>query len=217
MARIGKIARLPLALREELNRRLQAGQLGPDILPWINSHPEAVQVLSARFGGKPINAQNLSDWRQGGYQDWLRKQDRTHRIKELAAFAADLAKANDSSIAAGAAAIAAGKILELLEAAEAAADHKQHDPAELAELIRGLTSLRSTEIAQQRANLDAERLKRKDEELALAKAAFQQRLKEYQEKVAAQKRRIEGALSDAKAGGITPETLAKIEEAARLL
>jgi len=217
MARIGKIARLPLHLREELNRRLQAGQAGPDILPWINGHPEAIQLLSARFNGKPINAQNLSAWREGGYQDWLRKQDRTHRIKELAAFAADLAQANGSSIAEGAAAIAAGQILELLEAADAAAADQRPDPAQLADIIRGLTALRSAEIAQQRAHLDAERLKRKDAEIALAKAAFDQRLKEYQDRVAAQKRRIEGALSDAKAGGITPETLAKIEEAARLL
>ena len=36
---VGKIARLPVEIREELNRRLENGQGGPEILPWLNSSP----------------------------------------------------------------------------------------------------------------------------------------------------------------------------------
>jgi hypothetical protein len=214
MARLGKIARLPEVVREELNRRLRNGQLGPQILPWLNAHPEVIAVLQEFFGGQPINAQNLSDWRQGGYQEWEVKQDRTHRVKELAAFAAKLTAANGSTIAEGAAAIASGKLLELLEAST---EDGKLELEQLGDVVSALTSLRSAEIAQQRANLDAEKLKRKDEEIQLAKAQFEQRLQEYQDKVSAQKREIEGVLAKARDGGITPETLEKIEQAAKLL
>jgi hypothetical protein len=34
MARVGKIARLPAAVRDELNRHLENGALGKNIVPW---------------------------------------------------------------------------------------------------------------------------------------------------------------------------------------
>jgi hypothetical protein len=41
MARIGKIARLPLDTRKELNRRLANGELGGSLLRWLNELPAA--------------------------------------------------------------------------------------------------------------------------------------------------------------------------------
>ena len=41
------------------------------------------RVLAAEFGGSPINEQNLSNWRQGGYQDWLKQQERRATVREL--------------------------------------------------------------------------------------------------------------------------------------
>jgi hypothetical protein len=212
---------LPESVREELNKRLRNGELGAQLLPWLNGLEETRRVCGEFFGGAEINGQNLSDWRAGGYEEWSEKQDKTYRVKELASFAAGLARANGGSIAEGAAAIASGKLLELLETAESEPDgppgKKGLNLEQLGDVVTSLTSLRSAEIAQQRADIDREKLKRKDEELALARAAFDQRLKEYQDKVAAQKREIENALGQVKAGGLTPETLRKIEEAARLL
>lgn len=216
MARQGKIARLPEPIRAELNQRLRNGEMGPQILPWLNSVPEVQAVLAEFFQSQPINPQNLSDWRQGGFADWEEKQDRTYRIKELAGYAVKLSEANGGSIATGASAIASGRLLELLEAATGEADQKL-SAEEIQDIVGSLTSLRSAEIAQQRADMDREKLKRKDEEIALAKAAFDQRLKEYEDKVAAQKREIESALGTVKKGGLTAETLQRIEEAARLL
>jgi hypothetical protein len=79
MARTGKIARLPEAIRIELNQRLLDGQLGPEILPWLNTHPE----LDLKT---PINAANLSSWRLGAYQAWLNGKSE----KTLESFSASL-------------------------------------------------------------------------------------------------------------------------------
>jgi len=73
-SRIGKMARLPLAIRQELNQRLQNGEPGKDLIPWLNSLPEVQAVLAAQFSGQPIVKQNLSAWKQGGYEDWEEEQ-----------------------------------------------------------------------------------------------------------------------------------------------
>jgi ATP-dependent Lon protease len=217
MARIGKIARMPEAVREQLNKRLRDGQLGTEILPWLNALPEAKAVLDEWFQGQAVNAQNLSDWRNGGFVEWEEKQEKTHRIKELAQFAVKLTQANGASIAEGASAIAAGQVLELLEAGLAATEGEEQDVERLSALIGSLTNLRKAEIAQQKNDLLAERLKRIDQEIDLAKQKFEQQLREYQDKVHAQKREIENLVAAAKDGGITPETLQRIEQAASLL
>ena len=73
--RTGKIARLPSAVREELNRRLDEGVSGKALVAWLNALPEVQAILRAQFGGQPINAVNLTKWRQGGYRDWLIEGD----------------------------------------------------------------------------------------------------------------------------------------------
>ncbi len=61
--RNGKIARLPLAVREELNLRLRDGEEGVDLVVWLNSLPEVRQVLAAKFKGQPIAENNLANWK----------------------------------------------------------------------------------------------------------------------------------------------------------
>ena len=82
--RTGKIARLPGAVREELNRRLHNGVLGQEIVPWLNELPDVQRVLADLFGGRPISEDNLSEWRRGGFQDWLLQEERRVRIDQLA-------------------------------------------------------------------------------------------------------------------------------------
>lgn len=81
--RHGKIARLPHEIREELNRRLFNGIMGPELLAWLNELPAVKEVVAKFFAGAPVNRQNLADWRHGGYQDWLRHQERELRIQRL--------------------------------------------------------------------------------------------------------------------------------------
>ena len=73
--RNGKIARLPRAVRQELNRRLDEGEQGKKLVAWLNALPEVQAIIAAEFGGKPIREQNLSEWRQGGYRDWTAQQE----------------------------------------------------------------------------------------------------------------------------------------------
>jgi hypothetical protein len=73
--RNGKIARLPLLVREHLNRRLQDGEQGKKLVAWLNSLPEVRSVIHTEFGGRPVREQNLSEWKQGGYRDWLALQE----------------------------------------------------------------------------------------------------------------------------------------------
>src|ERR1700745_2413554 len=90
MTRIGKIARLPRNVREELNRRLEDGEEGASLVAWLNSLPAVKKLLAARFGDRPVSEQNLSAWRQGGYQDWLAHQEIVAQVEQLAADAQEL-------------------------------------------------------------------------------------------------------------------------------
>lgn len=83
MSRNGKIARLPRYLREQLNRRLEDGEPGPQLLAWLNCVPQVTQMLASEFGGREINEQNLSEWRQGGFRDWQRQQEACDRVRRL--------------------------------------------------------------------------------------------------------------------------------------
>jgi len=65
MTRNGKIARLPLAIRQQLNLRLQNGELAQDLLSWLNRLPEVQAILAAHFAAKPIDESNLTHWKQG--------------------------------------------------------------------------------------------------------------------------------------------------------
>ena len=63
-ARTDKIARLPKAVREQLNQRLADGEQGETLLEWLHSLPEVLQVLMRDFEDRPILKQNLSrSWR----------------------------------------------------------------------------------------------------------------------------------------------------------
>jgi hypothetical protein len=74
MRRTGKIARLPAAVREQINRRLDDGQKSKIILPWLNALPEVKAVVDAEFEGRLITEHNLSEWNTGGFAAWAEKQ-----------------------------------------------------------------------------------------------------------------------------------------------
>jgi hypothetical protein len=88
--RVGKIARLSYETREQLNLRLLNGELSSTVLDWLNELSETKALLKSVFAGKPISKQNLSEWRHGGYQDWLRHQQRQERFRHLSEQGAEL-------------------------------------------------------------------------------------------------------------------------------
>ena len=70
-SRRGKIARLPLPVREQLNTRLLNGEEAKTVLLWLNALPAVQEILAAKFNSKPVAECNLSEWRKGGYMDWF--------------------------------------------------------------------------------------------------------------------------------------------------
>jgi len=109
MTRIGKIARLPAKVREELNTKLDDGQEGPALLDWLNALPEAQTSLKENFQGAPITKQNLSEWRLGGFREWQIRRELLDQALQLAEGADEMEKAVDTALLPGklAAALAA--------------------------------------------------------------------------------------------------------------
>jgi hypothetical protein len=98
MTRNGKIARLSRTIRDSLNRRLQDGEPGIRLVAWLNGLPDTQRVLATDFGGRKISEQNLSEWKAGGYRDWLARQETLSQARELAADANELTAATDGRL-----------------------------------------------------------------------------------------------------------------------
>lgn len=71
--RNGKIARLPCALREQVNLQLDDGKTYAQIIQWLaaNGHPG-------------FNHDNLYQWYNGGFQDWINQRAEVRNLREVA-------------------------------------------------------------------------------------------------------------------------------------
>jgi hypothetical protein len=164
----GKIARLTARLREAVNRRLHDGETAGQILPWLNAQPDAIKMAEIHFSGELITPQNLSAWRQGGFQRWLQDLDETENTKTLAAFAAKLASAAGGDMAAGAKAIAAGKILSRLQSLGDDADMET-----LLALTKATQSLHSADLDTKKLAQTERALVQKQQALDLLESKFE--------------------------------------------
>lgn len=160
----GKIGRLPIAIRNELNRRLLDGEQAPEVLPWLNADSRVLVILDKHFHEQPISPQNLSEWRLGGYQDWLKKQEEIDRLKDLADHALRLGKAAGGSISDGSAAIAGGRIMAELEGLGG---------KDLADAIYAITALRTGDQNKERIEIMRKRTDQRQEVIDLEKKKFQ--------------------------------------------
>ena len=120
MTRTGKIARLPYKIREEVNRRLRDNVPGGKICKWLNRLPAARAVCAefARRNGKeasPINEKQLSEWRRGGFQDWLNTQQMLEETREMTQWSMKLAKECGGELSEGAAVLLSAQLLKLLQ------------------------------------------------------------------------------------------------------
>lgn len=114
-ARNGKIASLPARIRAEVNQRLHDGQQGPQILPWLNELPEVLKILDEKWGEEPVSANNLSEWRRGGYQEYLDQNEKIERTRQLADYCRRMGEASGGSAIGLPAAVAGGQLMEVLE------------------------------------------------------------------------------------------------------
>jgi hypothetical protein len=172
VARTGKIARLPLILREKINARILDGEKFRSIIKWLNELPDVQAVLQRDFSGDPINDQNFSDWHLGGYREWLSRRERIERTREMAKWSMQMAEASGGNLAEGAASILAGRILEILEGLDALvhsvpAEGEKADAKERLELIAGAVDQLTLSVSRLRkGDQNAESLRILRERLA---------------------------------------------------
>lgn len=156
VTRNGKIARLPRAVRQELNRRLHDGEQGKRLVAWLNARADVRAVVEAEFGGNPIREQNLSEWKQGGYRDWLVQQEALEMAERTHQDAAELATANRSPLT--------DALAHLVTARYAAAARQVEETGSaegwrrLRELCADIVELRRGDHSAQRLELERERM-----------------------------------------------------------
>ena len=95
ITRTGKIARLSKDVRDILGQRIENGEQGKELVKWLNGVSSVQEVLQDQFDGRPINEQNLSEWKQGGHLDWLRQQETRLLASRLIEQSDDLDEAAD--------------------------------------------------------------------------------------------------------------------------
>ena len=151
----GKISRLPLAIREQLNVRLDDGQLSKPILKWLNSLPEVRTILKTQFEGRPIDDGNLSEYRRRGFRKWQVQRD-------ALAFAADFPNASSSGNSAtlGTAQFVHWISMRLAAAAQSAPipDDDKAELRQLRDFLADIVALRRGELISRRINLEEQRL-----------------------------------------------------------
>ena len=162
--RRGKIAQCPRSVREELCRRLDDGQQGPEILAWINGLADVQAMLAAKFGGERVSDNNLSQWFKGGYKEWRQQQEGVEKTAAMAELSMRIAREAGGSIAEGALAVAGGKVLAALEGAEGEG---------LLDLVSGVSVLRAREIDAGRLEVARHRTRQRDAVIALERDKFQ--------------------------------------------
>jgi len=157
-----KIGQLPFAFRNELNNRIRDGRTGSELLTHINTSKE-FKALKRRTRSKPVNPQNLSDWRDSGYKDWLIDQDRTKHIREITEFSRSLVSQAGGKLASAGCDIIAGKILEGLSTVDEPTD----------ELVKALVSLKKEETSARKLKLAQSQLALKEREFNLDRKRYQ--------------------------------------------
>ena len=173
MSRKGKIARLPHAIREEVNQRLLDGQTAGTILAWLNPLPEATKIWEAHFEGMAASPQNLSEWRIGGYRDWVEEREEIEQTKALASYAARQAAAG-KNLSEGMQAIYAGKLMQTMEQLVHLGYGEDDDPAASFAKIGGIiATLRNADTAADRVDLDRIKTKQRADALKLDREKFE--------------------------------------------
>jgi hypothetical protein len=164
MTRNGKIARLSRTIRDSLNRRLQDGEPGIRLVAWINGLPDTQRVLATDFGGRKISEQNLSEWKAGGYRDWLARQETLSQARELAADANELTAATDGRLTDHLATVLAARYAVALAGwSGEVTDEFRRKLSLLHGLCQDIVELRRGDHSGARLNLEQEQLEQKRE------------------------------------------------------
>ena len=156
-ARKGKIARLPFEIREYLNHQLKDNVPVKDILSWLNNDPTVRQYMETLFQGRYITEQNISEWRQGGHQEWLTYLSCIEDVRDLSEDSVRMALTDISGehILLALTAMFAQMVKNIEKTPEIAFNRKL---IVVEHLIKTALSLRRSEQKDERLKLDRERL-----------------------------------------------------------
>jgi hypothetical protein len=140
--RKGKIARLPKTTRDEINQMILDGASYPDIL----------RHFGERAPG--LTDANLSNWKSGGYQDWLRHRLRIEYLQTKHELAIDiLHECTGATIYDASRQIVAAQLCELMLDFDPVLllEHLSQHPQLYPRLINGLARLSEGELACSRS------------------------------------------------------------------
>jgi hypothetical protein len=179
MSRNGKIARLPKAVRDQLNKNLEDGLSGVRLVEWLNELPEVQKVLTDQFDGRAINEVNLTEWKGGGFLDWQARQDMRAQALELAEEAQDLKSAMPGVLAEHLNIIVAGRFAELLNKWNGEADE------EFMKKLKALRLLSHEVTVQRRGEVAASHQAVRVERLAFDREKFAEESKYMEDKALA--------------------------------
>ncbi len=176
MTRKSKIARLPRGIRDELNRRLDNGESGVRLVKWLNELPEAREVLARDFQGHAITPQNLSEWKSGGYQDWLEEQSSGLNVQEFMADAQELSEGGNGKLCEALFMMVVARFAVFMDDffdRPAGGKKAEKDLRAMSRVVRDVVNLRACETEIQRLELSREwlELERRRLELAERKSA----------------------------------------------
>jgi hypothetical protein len=159
MSRNGKIAHLSSVTRDALNQRLDNGEEGATLLPWLNALPEVQKSLQTHFDGAPITKQNLSEWHLGGFREWQIRHDLIAQADQLAESADEMEETVETHLLAGQlATVLAARYAALLNSWDGEVE------AHFVEKVRLLRALTHDIALLQRAMHQASRQKREHEQ-----------------------------------------------------
>ena len=163
--------------------------------------------MTAEFEGKPIREQNLSEWKKGGYRDWQAQQEALEIAGRLGEDAAEWAGEGRAPLT--------DTLAHWLVARYAVATRRVAETGGR-EGWRMLREMCGDIVELRKGDHSAERLQIEHERLELEKENTETRLREKFEELLQQpetKRRLCGE----RKGGLSPEALAEIERAAKIL
>lgn len=168
----GKIGSLPASIREEVNRRLHDGQTAAEICDWLNAEEAVLKILDEKWNEQPISPQNLSEWRKGGFQIYLRNRSRAEHLKTLTDRSISLVDSVAVGKLTGAAQrIVAGQFLDLLESVDEGDAIGLIEA--LGELTRSIDRTEKNEIARTKLSLNERQVEQRQAELELNREKFE--------------------------------------------
>ena len=199
MTRRGKIARLPLPIREKINLRLENGEEGKQIAAWLNTLPEVVSLMAAEFDAQPVSEANLSNWKLGGYRDWETQQAALDSARLFHREAAQVSQAGGPQFADQLALCLTARLATALRHTSADPDDPACGLEELHRLRRDLVTLRKGDHNEQWVKIQREKL-----ELDIKK--FEHQAAIQNDKMYPQ---VRGPRPEC---GVTKETIAQLEK-----